>query len=136
MRPAFIIFATCILGAVSHANTLVTIVFPTSSGLTGAALLSSLATQDSTGNTTFSAQQPDSASISGSTGEGGVLSAATDSNGADILLEFTVPVASVSVNFPGLLNGTCPPGDPVMNCYNAHIVAYNDATVGLTPAQV
>jgi hypothetical protein len=132
MKAIFLSLAVFIFAVSAQANTIVTITFPTSSAQTGQTLLSTLSALDP--NTVFTAQDTSSASlsVSGPTGLGGVLSVITDSNGADILIEFTVPVASVSVDFPGLLNTSC----PNTNCYSAHLVAYDSAAVGLTPAQV
>ena len=101
-----------------------TIVFPSSPGLSGQALLTSLNTPE----VTFQSQDASNVTISGSDANGGKLSVTTDGSGADFLLLFTSPVASVTINYPGTTIN-----DPI---YDAWVIAYSSGAMGGSPSSV
>jgi hypothetical protein len=101
-----------------------TIVFPSNPGLSGQALLTSLSNSE----VTFSSQDASNVTITGSDANGGKLTVTTDGSGADFLLLFSSPVASVTVNYPGTTIN-----DPV---YDAWVFAYGSMAIGGTPSSV
>jgi len=101
-----------------------TIVFPSSPSFSGQALLTSLSNSE----VTFSSQDANNVMINGSDANGGKLTVTTDGAGADFLLLFSSPVASVTVNYPGTTIN-----DPV---YDAWVFAYGSMAIGGNPSSV
>ncbi len=101
-----------------------TIVFPSNPSFSGQALLTSLSNSE----VTFSSQDANNVSINGSDANGGKLTVTTDGSGADFLLLFSSPVASVTVNYPGTTIN-----DPV---YDAWVFAYGSMAIAGSPSSV
>lgn len=101
-----------------------TIVFPSNPSFSGQALLTSLGTPE----VNFQSQDATNVAITGSDANGGKLTVTTDGSGADFLLLFTSPVASVTINYPGTTIN-----DPA---YDAWVIAYNSGAAGGTPSSV